>query len=138
MILLDTNVLSGLRQRRRQGSAFNRWAEQVDPAATSLSAITLWEIEEGVLRMERRDQRQGAALRRWFDEVLGHLRADQILPVDAAVARICAQLHVPDPRPYRDSLIAATAIAHGLTVATRNTADFAPMGVPVLNPWELA
>ena len=62
--------------------------------------------------------------------------ADRILAVDVAVARRCALLHVPDPRPYRESLIAATAFVHGLTVVTRNRSDFAPMAVPVLNPWE--
>ena len=58
-----------------------------------------------------------------------------VLPVDLAVARRSAALHVPDPRPVRDGLIAATALTHRLTVVTRNTADFLPMGVPILNPW---
>ena len=62
--------------------------------------------------------------------------ADRILSVDTAVARRCAALHVPDPRPYQDSLIAATALVHGLTVVTRNRPDFLRMGAAVLNPWE--
>ncbi len=85
--------------------------------------------------MERRDIIQGAILRRWFEqEVLARL-APRILPVDIAIARRCAALHVPDPRPERDALIAATALVHGLTVVTRNTADFEPMGVKLFNPW---
>jgi len=59
----------------------------------------------------------------------------QILPVDVTIARRCAALHVPDPRPERDALIAATALVHGLTVVTRNVADFEPMGVKTFNPW---
>jgi hypothetical protein len=59
----------------------------------------------------------------------------KILPIDAKIARRCASLHVPDPRPERDALIAATALTHGLTVVTRNASDFEAMGVAVLNPW---
>jgi len=54
------------------------------------------------------------------------------------VALRCARLHVPDPRGERDALIAATALVHGMTVVTRNVADFRPMGVGLLNPWEAA
>ena len=85
--------------------------------------------------MERRDAKQGAVLRRWLEEEVLTKLASRVLPIDAAIARQCAQLHVPDPRPERDALIAATAMTHGLTVVTRNTADFEPMGVGALNPW---
>ena len=61
----------------------------------------------------------------------------RFVPVDLDIARICGGLHVPDPRPERDAWIAATALAHGLTVVTRNVSDFAPMGVKIVNPWEL-
>jgi predicted nucleic acid-binding protein len=100
-----------------------------------LSVISVLELERGVLRMERRDARQGARLRTWLEQNVLAPFQRQILPVDAAIARRCAALHVPDPRPDRDALIAATALIHGLTVVTRNTGDFAPMGVAVLNPW---
>jgi len=74
-------------------------------------------------------------VRAWIDtRVIPGFR-DRVIPVDAAVAQRCAALHVPDPRPQRDSLIAATAIVHRLTVVTRNVRDFEPMGVPLLNPW---
>ena len=62
--------------------------------------------------------------------------AERTLSVDAIVALRCANLHVPDPRAERDALIAATALVHGMTVVTRNTADFEPTGVPLRNPWQ--
>lgn len=61
--------------------------------------------------------------------------AGRLLPIDGAIARRSARLHVPDPRPYRDGLLAATALIHGLTVVTRNGIAFAATGVPLLNPW---
>jgi predicted nucleic acid-binding protein len=101
-----------------------------------LSAVTILELDIGALGLERRDASQAGLIRRWIDDRVLTAFTDRILGVDTAVARRCAALHVPDPRPYRDSLIAATALVHGLTVATRNRADFEPMAVPVLNPWE--
>ena len=97
--------------------------------------MTVFEIELGASRVARRDQAQGAMLRAWIDDTVLMRFADRILPVDAAVAMRAAHLHVPDPRPERDALIAATALVHGMTVITRNVADFTPTGVAVLNPW---
>ena len=93
------------------------------------------ELEIGVLRVVRRDAAQGASLRLWMDNQVITGFAGRVLPVDDAVALRCAALHVPDPKPERDSLIAATALVHGMTVVTRNVADFALMGVTLLNPW---
>jgi predicted nucleic acid-binding protein len=138
MFLVDTNVVSELR-RHATGLADPRvvaWARAVPLAVQFVSAVTLAELEVDVLRIERRDRRQGAALRRWFDEDVRPAFADRVLPVDAAVARRAAALHVPDPAPAHDALIAATALVHGLTVATRDVADFARFdGVRVLDPW---
>lgn len=97
--------------------------------------MTCFELEHGALLLERRDAKQGSALRAWLSHQVFANFADQIIPIDVDVARRAALLHIPDPRPERDALIAATALVHGLTVATRNVTDFAPMGVPVLNPW---
>jgi len=89
-----------------------------------------------VLRIERRDAPQGARLRAWMTHHILPEFLDRTLPVDAAVALRCAPLHVPDPRSERDALIAATALVHGMTVVTRNVADFEATGVPLLNPWD--
>jgi len=88
-----------------------------------------------VLLVERRDPAQGALLRVWLNDFVLPAFEGRILPVDAAVALRSAQLHIPDPRPVNDGLIAATALVHGMTVVTRNVADFESSGVPTLNPW---
>jgi toxin FitB len=137
MFLLDTNVVSELR-KAKTGKAHARvaaWATKVPPGSLYLSAITLLELEMGVLQIERRDPTQGAVLRRWFDAHVLPAFAGRVLSVDKAVALQCARLHVPDKLSERDAMIAATALVHGMTVVTRNVADFEPSGVPVLNPW---
>lgn len=138
MFLLDTNVVSELRKAGdgKADAAVIAWLSGVDAATLYLSAISLMELELGVLRIERRDTAQGARLRTWVDRYVLPEFLDRTLPVDAAVALRCAALHVPDPRPERDALIAATALVHGMTVVTRNVADFEATGVPLLNPWE--
>jgi len=85
--------------------------------------------------MERKDATQGAALRTWIDQQILPRFEGRIFAVDVAIAQCCARLHVPDPRSERDALIAATALVHGMTVATRNVADFAPTKVRTINPW---
>ena len=137
MYLLDTNVVSELR-KVRAGKADVRvaaWAESVDVADLFLSAISVQELEIGVLLVERRDPAQGAMLRTWLDGHVLPAFAGRILAVDTAVALRSARLHVPDPGPLRDSFIAATALVHGMTVVTRNIADFETADVPLLNPW---
>lgn len=138
MLLLDTNVVSELR-KVRAGKAdphVAAWSRSVAGASLYLSAIVVQELEIGVLQIERRDPVQGALLRAWLEDHVLSSFARRILPVDTTVARRSATLHVPDPRPYRDGLIAATALVHGMTLVTRNVADFAPMGVTLLDPWE--
>jgi len=137
MFLLDTNVVSELR-KAKTGKAHARvaaWATKVPAGSLYLSAITLLELEMGVLQVERRDPTQGAVLRRWFDAHVLPAFAGRVLSVDTAVALQCARLHVPDKLSEHDAMIAATALVHGMTVVTRNVADFEPSGVPVLNPW---
>ena len=96
--------------------------------------MTVLELEIGTRRIERRDAPQGALLRAWLERVLVAFEG-RILPFDTAVARQCAALHVPDPRPDRDAIIAAIARVHRLTLATRNVGDFAGMGVKLVDPW---
>ena len=138
MFLLDTNVVSELRKVRlgRADKNVAQWADSVDAADLYLSAITLQELEIGVLLAERRDATQGAVLRTWLQNHALPAFAGRILSVDAAVAQRSAALHVPDPRPFRDSLIAATALVHGMTLVTRNVADFEACGLDWLNPWD--
>ena len=140
MFVVDTNVVSELRKVRAGKADINvaAWSESVDAAALFVSAITIMELETGVLQVERSDPKQGALLRAWLDQHVLPEFVDRVLPVDTVVALRCARLHVPDRRSERDALIAATAIAHGMTVVTRNVADFAPTGVALLNPWDPA
>lgn len=133
--LIDTNVWSELRNRGRADSNVRTWAASVNAAELYLSVVTAFELERGVLLMERRDPQQGSHLRLWLEQHVLEPFERQTLPIDTVIARRCAALHVPDPRPERDALIAATALRHGLTVVTRNVGDFEPMGVAVLNPW---
>jgi toxin FitB len=137
MFVLDTNVVSELRKAKSGKADKNvvAWAASVPPASLFISAITILELEIGVLLVERRDPKQGAVLRAWLDNQVLPAFADRILAVDTAVAQHCARLHVPDPRADRDALIAATAMTHAMVVVTRNTSDFEPMGVQWLNPW---
>ena len=137
MFVLDTNVVSELRKVRlgKADAGVARWADSVNADALYLSAITVLELETGVLLMERRDPKQGATLRAWLDNAVLPEFAGRVLPIDTAVAQRCARLHVPNPRAERDALIAATAQVHGMTIVTRNTADFEPTGVALLNPW---
>lgn len=137
MFLLDTNVISELRKAGdgRADANVTRWLASVDAESLFLSVITVFELELGVLRLEKRDAAQGVRLRRWMDTRVLPEFSTRILQIDRAVALRCAPLHVPDPRSQHDAYIAATALVHGMTVVTRNEEDFAPMGVPMLNPW---
>lgn len=134
MFLLDTNVVSELRKSTRNDRVA-AWAASLAKTDSFLSVVTVQEIEVGILRKERADASQGAVLRTWFERLLREYEG-RIVGVDVPVARRAAGLHVPDPRPAHDALIAATALVHGLTVATRNVDDFAVMGVPLVNPWK--
>jgi len=140
MFVLDTNVVSELR-KIRSGKAdphVAEWADSVDAGSLHLSVITILELEIGILQLERKDPRQGTVLRTWLDTLVLPEFNGRIFPVDTAVAQRCARLHVPAPRAERDALIAATALVHGMTVVTRNLADFEATGVPLLNPWDFS
>lgn len=139
MYLLDTNVVSELRKIRHNKADKNvsSWADSVDAANLFVSAISITELELGVLAIERKDASQGAVLRAWLEQQVLPEFANRTLSVDTAVAQRCARLHVPDKRGERDALIAATALVHGMTVVTRNVSDFRPTGVSIINPWEV-
>ncbi|GAA1084845.1 type II toxin-antitoxin system VapC family toxin [Tsukamurella spumae] len=134
--LLDTNVLSELRRPALADPRVVRWARGQDSSRHFISVLTLMEIERGIVKKERTDARAGAVLRKWFDDDVLSRFAERTIPVDRLIARLTAQLPSPDPLPGNDSLIAGTAIIHGLTVVTRNTKHFESTGVPMVNPWE--
>lgn len=135
--LLDTNVISELRKpAHRADPGVRSWVSSRASSDLYLSVITVLEFEVEIGRLARRDNAQAARLQSWLDnELLGSF-ASRILAVDVPVARRAARLHVPDPRPERDALIAATASVHGLTVVTRNVKDFEALDVTVFDPWE--
>lgn len=137
MYLLDTNVLSEMRRIRlgRGDRNVEAWAGKVEAGDLFLSAVTVEELEIGVLLAERRDPLQGGILRRWLNGYVLPAFSLRILPIDAAVAQRSARFHVPDPHPVRDGLIAATALVHGMAVVTRNTVHFKSTGVAIVNPW---
>lgn len=132
--LLDTNVVSALRVRGRN-PAVEAWAAAIPVADQFVSALTIAEIERGVVARERTDPAQGEVLRGWFANRVLPAFADRVLPFDLEAARILATYRVPDRAPLDDALIAAIAQAHDLTVATRNTKHFEALGVPLVNPW---
>jgi len=135
MYLFDTNVVSELRKQERADAHVLAWARGVPLSQMHLSVVSLQEIEVGILLIERRDKKQGAKLRHWLMQSVLPAFTGRILNIDEAVAIHSAKLHVPDRRPDRDALIAATALVHGLIVATRNVTDYEPMGVKLINPW---
>lgn len=137
--LLDTNVISELRKvgDGKADSNVVAWVSSMDVAQFYLSAITILELERGILAIHRRDKRQGALLRQWLDQQVHPTFDGRILSIDAVVATRCAHLHVPDRRNEADALIAATALVHNLTVVTRNTKDFDGSSVRLIDPWEL-
>lgn len=141
MYLLDTNVLSELRPGKKNASAsVLAWAASVPHNQHFISVVSVFEHEIGVLRQERKDPAQGLVLRTWWDATRKAF-ASRTLPFLEAEAMRCAQLHVPNAMAFRDSMILATALAHGMTVVTRNVADFqiggAATGPAILNPWDL-
>jgi hypothetical protein len=138
MYLLDTDVVSELRKVRSGKADPNvaAWSATAPVGTLYLSVVTILELETGVIDVERRDGAKGRVLRAWLEDHVLPAFDGRVLPIDTAVARRGASLHVPKPLADLDALIAATALVHGMTVVTRNVADFVASGVALLNPWQ--
>jgi toxin FitB len=137
MYLVDTNVVSELRIKNSGKANQNvvKWSQSTANESLFISAITIMEIEIGILTLTRKDPLQGNHLRMWMDSQVMPFFNGRVLAMDIAVAQACAHLHVPDKKSERDAIIAATAKVHGMTVVTRNIADFEGTGVKLFNPW---
>jgi predicted nucleic acid-binding protein len=138
MFLLDTNVVSELR-KVSSGKANHHvvlWAKKTNISLMFISVVSILELELGVLKKERNDPKQGAILRSWFDSHVLPAFVERIIPIDVAVARATATLHVPNPCSERDAMIAASALVHKMAIVTRNKVDFEATGVDIINPWD--
>ena len=134
--LVDTNVVSELRKGRRCDPGVASWFAQVSSDEIYLSVLFLGELRKGIERIRRRDEPAAQALEDWLQELVA-THSDRILPVDQAVADQWGRFNVPDPLPVLDSLLAATARVHGLTLVTRNLKDVERTGVDCLNPFSV-
>ncbi|UVI34745.1 type II toxin-antitoxin system VapC family toxin [Brevibacterium spongiae] len=133
--LLDTNVISALRVRGRNPEVED-WSNSLPTSVQFVSALSISEIERGVAAKERNDSQQGGVLRTWFEDMLLPGFAGRILPFDLPAARALGTFRVPEHAPLDDALIAAIAVAHNMTVATRNTKHFEALeGVRLVDPW---
>ena len=136
-LLLDTNVLSELRKGARANVHLRAWFEHVSVDEIYLSVLVIGELRRGIELVRRRDTSQAAALERWLTRVAAD-HAERILPVDGPVADQWGRLTATRPASVIDTLMAATALVHGLVLVTRNLRDVVWTGVPCLDPFEAA
>jgi predicted nucleic acid-binding protein len=135
MYLIDTNIISEVRKGSRCDPRVANWYSRVNDDELYLSVIVLGEIRQGIERLRGRDPRQAATLQNWLSEVIAEF-GPRIMPVDSAVADIWGHLSATGAFPVVDTLLAATAQTHGLTLVTRNVKDIVRTGVRCLNPFE--
>ncbi len=131
--LLDTNVVSEIRKREPHPGVLG-WFTSVPASELFLSVLVVGEIRQGVERLARRDPAQAEVFEHWLKQLVA-VYEDRIVPVTTEVAEAWGRLNVPDPVPVVDGLLAATALARGWTLVTRNTADVASTGVRLLDPF---
>ena len=132
--LVDTNVLSELRKRRRADQGVIAWFREREPEELYLSVLTVGELRRGAARARRRDPAFGVVLDRWVAEI-GERFSDRILPVDHVVAERWGDVSAHPTLPDVDALLGATALVHDLTVVTRNVRHIAPSGARCLDPF---
>ncbi len=132
MYLLDTNVVSELRKPKPHGAVV-AWLQSVDDAHLFVSAVTIGEIQAGIELTREQDQTKAGEIETWLEQLAASYN---VLPMDASAFRAWARLmHRKSDTLIEDAMIAATARSNGLTVATRNVADFKALGVAVFNPF---
>ena len=143
MYLLDTNVLSEMRKASRtmassakMDSRVEAWVDSVSAQDLHVSVVTILELERGFHLLKRKDPAQAEVIRLWVRNRVLPSFDGRILNVDLAIVQRCAALEIPNPIEYRDALIAATALVHGMTVVTRNVSHFQRIGATVINPWD--
>ena len=138
MYIVDTNVISELRKANsgRADPAVVGWANSVVPTDLFLSAVAIFELEMGILKIAGRNDDHYRRLSAWFSGHIMSTFANRILPIDENVALLFARIMTPRTRPYRDALIAATAQHHGYAVVTRNIRDFIELPMRAINPWD--
>ncbi|MCW9732591.1 type II toxin-antitoxin system VapC family toxin [Avibacterium sp. 20-15] len=138
MYFIDTNVLSEIRKIKsgKANQGVINWLSEINEQQIYTNIIVMMELERGILAKERKDPWQGKILRQWFEHTIKTGFSNRILHLNDKTAKICATLHIPDHCPENDAWIAASAIQYGLTLVTRNTADFSRMGVKLLNPFD--
>ncbi len=134
--LLDTVTISAFRRDGRTPPEILAWSASIDEPCYYISVISLNEIRLGIRNVETKDPEFGQKLNRWYESIVNQERYYRILPVDRQIAETAALYRADHVTPHFDSLIAATAKIHGLTLATRNTTDFIALGISVVNPWE--
>jgi predicted nucleic acid-binding protein len=132
--LLDTNVISELRKAGRAHPKVIAWAEATNSSDIGTSVVVLAEIRRGIELKRRKDDEQARVLDHWFDQIRAGF-GDRILPIDEVIADKWARLSVPNPLPYIDGLLAATAIVRGLILVTRNIADVSNTGANLFDPF---
>lgn len=131
--LLDTNVVSEAR-RLRPDPGVLRWLDDVDEEKLYLSVVVIGEIRTGIERIRAHDPVRSTSLEQWLRSLVAGFDA-RVLPVDLAVAEAWGRLRANAPLPVADSLLAATALVHGLVVVTRDTRTAERCEVPYLDPW---
>lgn len=131
--LLDTDVVSEIRKKAPHPGVLS-WFASVPESELFLSVLVVGEIRQGIDRLARRDPAQADVFEQWLKQLIS-VYEDRIVPVTTEVAQVWGRLNVPDPVPVVDGLLAATALVRGWTLVTRNTADVASTGVPLLNPF---
>jgi len=134
-VLVDTNVISELQRGRNATPRVVEWFAALAPQNIFTSVIVLGEIRRGIELVALRDKPQAEALEHWYRSVREQL-GDRVLAVDEPIMALWARISVPNMPPAYDGLIAAAALARGLTIATRNAEDFRRTGAKVINPWK--